>query len=71
MVLVAIIVLPSILFPAGIQKEIESNKSMFLIQGDRNPFIDLPEFANLIWGDGFAGNPGVRTIGSVSTVMIC
>lgn len=30
--------------------EINRNEAIYRIQGNRNPFIDNPEFANLIWG---------------------
>jgi endonuclease I len=33
-------------------KEIDRNNTIFQIQNNRNPFIDLPEFSNLIWGTG-------------------
>lgn len=33
------------------QKEIDRNNAVFGIQGNRNPFIDHPEYVNLIWGD--------------------
>jgi endonuclease I len=33
------------------QKEIARNDSVFVIQGNRNPFIDKPEYAGHIWGD--------------------
>lgn len=38
------------------QKEIDRNNAVFSIQGNRNPFIDHPEYADLIWGnqDGVA-----------------
>jgi endonuclease I len=32
------------------QKEIDRNDSVYVIQGNRNPFIDNPAFAELIWG---------------------
>lgn len=35
--------------PVG-QKEIERNDAVFLLQGNRNPFIDYPQFADCIWG---------------------
>ena len=28
------------------------NEAVYAIQGNRNPFIDHPEYANAIWGDG-------------------
>jgi len=33
------------------QKELNRNKAVFAIQKNRNPFIDHPEYANLIWGN--------------------
>lgn len=39
------------------QKEIDRNNSVYALQNNRNPFIDHPEYANLIWGDGFASEP--------------
>lgn len=38
------------------QKELDRNETMYRIQGNRNPFIDHPEFADYIWGDK-AGTP--------------
>ena len=32
------------------QKEVNRNEEVFAIQGNRNPFIDLPELAEYIWG---------------------
>ncbi len=32
------------------QKEIDRNNSVYLIQNNRNPFIDHPEFTSQIWG---------------------
>lgn len=34
------------------QKEINRNDSVYAIQGNRNPFIDYPQFADCIWGTG-------------------
>lgn len=31
------------------QKEIDRNNAVFDIQGNRNPFIDFPEYARMIW----------------------
>ena len=33
------------------QKEINRNNAIYAIQGNRNPFIDHPEYADLIWGE--------------------
>ena len=33
------------------EKEIKRNEAIFLIQGNRNPFIDHPELAEHIWGN--------------------
>lgn len=34
------------------QKEIDRNNEVYVLQGNRNPFIDDPDFANRIWGSG-------------------
>jgi len=34
------------------QKEIIRNDAIYLKQNNRNPFIDHPEYADIIWGDG-------------------
>jgi len=34
------------------QKEIDRNNVVYSIQGNRNPFIDHPEYASMIWADG-------------------
>ncbi len=34
------------------QKELDRNNAVQSIQGNRNPFIDYPEFAECIWGNG-------------------
>lgn len=33
------------------QKEIDRNEQVYLIQNNRNPFIDFPELCEYIWGD--------------------
>jgi len=42
------------------QKEINRNDSVFLIQGNRNPFIDKPEFVQKIW-DSTSGEESLLT----------
>ena len=37
------------------QKEIDRNNVVYGIQGNRNPFIDHPEFAHIIWEEGWTG----------------
>ena len=37
------------------QKEIDRNNTVYGIQGNRNPFIDHPEFAHIIWEEGWTG----------------
>lgn len=32
-------------------KEINRNNAVYAIQGNRNPFIDKPQWVNMIWGD--------------------
>jgi endonuclease I len=38
------------------QKEIRRNNAVYNIQGNRNPFIDNPEFVERIWGDTTLSN---------------
>ena len=33
------------------QKEIDRNQAVYGIQGNRNPFIDYPDFVEYVWGD--------------------
>lgn len=40
------------------QKELDRNDAIFAIQGNRNPFVDHPEYVDLIWGCGGNGNNG-------------
>ncbi|MDL2241430.1 endonuclease [Bacteroidales bacterium OttesenSCG-928-L03] len=42
------------------QKEINRNDSVYIIQGNRNPYIDYPQLAEYVWGDSvmFAFYPG-------------
>ena len=46
------------------EKEIDRNNAVYLIQDNRNPFIDHPEFASSIWGTatGFSFSEGERRI---------
>lgn len=46
------------------QKEINRNDSVYKIQGNRNPFIDNPYYASLIWipGSGIDKYDGIRLI---------
>lgn len=37
------------------QKEIDRNNAVYGIQGNRNPFIDHPEYAHMIWDDNWSG----------------
>lgn len=34
------------------QKEIDRNNNVYTIQGNRNPYIDHPEYADAVWGSG-------------------
>ena len=47
------------------QKEVDRNNSLYILQGNRNPYIDNPQWANSVW-DPFAGVEEVQqSIGSV------
>ncbi len=39
------------------QKEIDRNEVVYGIQGNRNPFIDHPEYAHMIWDPNWSGMP--------------
>ncbi len=39
------------------QKEIDRNNAVYGIQGNRNPFIDHPEYVFRVWGVGLAEEP--------------
>ncbi len=46
------------------QKEMDRNEAVYKIQNNRNPFIDMPELADYLWGDkkGEPFKPGSITI---------
>ena len=46
------------------QKETDRNNGVYPVQNNRNPFIDHPEYADLIWGpgSGVQGNPETQGI---------
>lgn len=46
------------------QKEIDRNDAVYALQKNRNPYIDHPEYANFIWGDGTLDNPSGGDSGS-------
>ena len=37
------------------QKEIDRNNAVHEVQGNRNPFIDHPEYAHMIWDENWSG----------------
>jgi endonuclease I len=40
-------------------KEIKRNNAIFALQGNRNPFIDSPQFAQRIWGGSIQAKPTI------------
>ncbi len=42
------------------QKETDRNNAIYNLQNNRNPFIDHPEYIELIWGDGLADEPAYQ-----------
>jgi endonuclease I len=49
------------------QKEIDRNQAVYLIQGNRNPYIDNPNFVNLVWGGGASCTPPATQASNVTT----
>ncbi len=53
------------------KKEIDRNNAVYALQGNRNPFIDHPEYADCIWGSGGCGtNNKVPDQSSLATVSL-
>ncbi len=52
------------------QKEIDRNNAVYGIQGNRNPFIDHPEYAHIIWEPGWTGVTYNITMASVTHGII-
>ncbi len=44
------------------QKEIDRNNAVYSIQGNRNPYVDYPDFADLVWGTPAADLCRIGTI---------
>lgn len=47
-------------------KEIARNNAVYAFQGNRNPFIDHPEYVNMIWGSAM----GVEDIAALNTIAV-
>jgi endonuclease I len=55
-------------------KEVARNNAVYAIQGNRNPFIDHPEYACVIWPGGSyctAGGPTTVSVSTVSSTSYC
>lgn len=52
------------------QKEISRNNAAFAIQGNRNPFIDYPQFADCIWGSADCTSLAVGDVDLDSEIKI-
>lgn len=44
------------------QREIDRNNAAYDFQGNRNPFIDHPEYVQMIWGSSNGGEPDNDTV---------
>ena len=51
------------------KKEIDRNNAVYALQGNRNPFIDNPEYADCIWGAGNCTVTAVRPAEKVGHQM--
>lgn len=52
------------------QKEVNRNNAIFARQGNRNPFIDFPEYADCIWGTGNCSTVSINTLEAVTNIQI-
>ena len=52
------------------QKEIDRNNTIYTIQGNRNPFVDNPQYAQAIWGNLPAGTDVPEQPYQVSTTTV-
>ncbi len=52
------------------QKEIDRNNAVYALQGNRNPFIDNPYFADCIWGNGDCSKVSVNNINSENDGLV-
>ena len=51
------------------QKERDRNNAVYTIQGNRNPFIDNPEWVANIWGNALGLTNGVQFLASSSSIV--
>jgi endonuclease I len=51
-------------------KEIARNNEVFAIQGNRNPFVDYPTFAECIWGSGNCLSLSIPNVSFTETLEI-
>lgn len=52
------------------QKELDRNEAVFTIQGNRNPFIDHPEYADCIWGAGDCSSLSIKKLSWENSIQL-
>lgn len=52
------------------KKEIDRNNAVYSIQGNRNPFIDHPEYADCIWGTATCSPTHISTVNEGSSCAV-
>ncbi len=52
------------------KKELDRNNAIYALQGNRNPFIDHPEYAECIWGSTNCATSGITDIGTIERYNI-
>jgi len=52
------------------QKEIDRNDAIYGVQNNRNPYIDHPEYVDLVWGEGFADEPSNHVANFSGTCIV-